>query len=77
MSILSSYQVNNIKDIITKMNLEFDKIYQNTTFFQLYTSFQNITKESIDINSFYFQLESNNIIKVKNSNIYSFSINSF
>ena len=77
MSILSPYQINNIKDIITKMNLEFDKIYQNTTFFQLYTSFQDITKESIDINSFYFQLESNNIIKVKNSNIYSFSINSF
>lgn len=77
MSILTSCKINNVKDIISKMNLDFDKIYQNTTFFQLYTSFQDITKESIDINSFYFQLESNNIIKVKNSNIYSFSINPF
>lgn len=77
MSILTSCKINNVKDIISKMNLDFDKIYQNTTFFQLYTSFQNITKESIDINSFYFELESNNIIKVKNSNIYSFSINPF
>ena len=77
MSILTSCKINNVKDIISKMNLDFDKIYQNTTFFQLYTSFQDITKESIDINSFYFELESNNIIKVKNSNIYSFSINPF
>jgi hypothetical protein len=77
MSIMSECQINNIKNIIERMNLENDKIYENTTFFQLFTSFKNNTNSSIDVNSFYFQLEDNNIIKVKNSNIYSFSINPF
>ncbi len=77
MSSLLKLHDNDIKiiiNIIDTLKLEKNKIYSNFVFYNICNTFSDINKIELNINKFFFQLDSSKIILIDNPNIYSFKI---